>query len=86
MTIANGYRMQVVRVDTKRLQMGITNHGNKAIIRNITLNDVLHAPESKESLISVPCHTEKGFKVKFDGVDVVIIRQHSVEGTAQRVD
>lgn len=55
-------------------------------MKNVGLNSVLHTLESKEFLISVPCLTERGLKVKFSNVSSVIPGQHSVEGTAKRVN
>lgn len=65
-TVANKCTMPVVWVGTTRLQMSITNHGNKVLIKNICLNDELHAPESKESLMSAACSIERRLKVKID--------------------
>lgn len=85
-TVVNGYKIIVVEVGTVHLQMSITNKKNKVLIKNVVLNGVLHALEGKESLIAVPCLTERRLKVKFDQVSDVITGQHSVERTAKRVD
>lgn len=85
-TVANGYRMPVIGVGTVRLQVKITGQSNKVFIKNVVLNSLLHARERKESLISEPCPTEKGLKVKFDIVGTVIIGQHGIEGSAKRVN
>lgn len=87
-TVVNGYRMPVVGIGTVRLEMTITalNQGNKALIKNVVINDVLYTPESKESVISVSCLTEGGLKVKFDQFDAVFSGYHGVEGTAKGND
>lgn len=85
-TVGNGYRMTVIRVGTVRLQMMITDQSNRVLIKNIVLNVVLYAPESKEFLIPVPCLTDSGFEVKFHNVETVITGKHAVEGTTKRED
>lgn len=59
-TVANGYRMSVIRVGPVHLQMSMMNQGNKVLVKNVVLNVVLHTPKSKESLISRPCLTKSG--------------------------
>lgn len=85
-TVAKGYKITVVEVSTVRMEMSTTSQSNKVRIKNVILNGVLHAPESKESLITAPCLNERWLKVKLDRVGAVIIRQHGVEKTAKRVD
>lgn len=58
-----------------RFQISIPNYCNQVISKNIVYNGVLHIPESKESLISLPFLTEKGLNVKLDWADMVITEQ-----------
>lgn len=87
-TVASGYKMLVVEVCTVPSQMTITAsyQSNKILIKNVVLNHVVHTPESKEFLVSVCSHTEKGLKVKFDRSGAVISEKHVIEGTAKRVN
>lgn len=85
MAIANRYRMQVVEVGTVHLQINITIQNKKVLIKNVVLNDVLYVPESKESLFSVPCLTDRGLKIEFDYIRAVITEQHGVEGIPKTI-
>lgn len=45
---------------------------------------MFHTPESKDSLVSVPCLTERELRVKFDRFGIVIFVKHGVAGTAKK--
>lgn len=46
-TVVNEYKILVLGIGTVHFQMRITNQGNKVLMKNVVLNSVLHAPESK---------------------------------------
>lgn len=79
--------MPVIGVGTVHLLMIITipNPEGK-VLKNLVPNSVLHALESKESLISGPCLTERGLNVKFYHFGAVITGQRSVEGIFKKID
>lgn len=66
--------------------MNITNQGNKALIKNVVLNSVFRATESKDLLISVFYLAERRLNVKFDRIGAVTIGQNVVQGTLKRID
>lgn len=65
-TIGNQYKMPLVEVRTVCLLIDITiPNPERKVLKSIVFNDILHAQECKEPLISVPCLTERVLKVKF---------------------
>lgn len=87
MTVVNRYWMPVVGVGTVYLLMSIKiPNPERKVFKGVVLNDILHARECKQSLISVPYLTKRGLKVKFVQFGAVITEQCSVKGTAKRVD